>query len=512
MVRPNVLFMMADQFHAGCLSVLGSQARTPNLDRLAADGVRFQRAYCNNPICTPSRISFMTGQYPHTHGIFGLRAYELDDDNPDTLGAVFRRSGYQTALIGKSHMIRTWDRAGFEHIRYCDLIDCDKNDPLDNDYFRYLVQHEIADAYDLTVMHRKDPAGSKRGMVSEIPAEHSVERWTADESLAFLRGRDRSRPFFLKMSFQRPHPPLTIPAGTELLYDPDRLQLPYSAKDLFEHRFAGKPETIRSLLNRRGGSPYVPEDEGDLKLQLAYYFSLITIIDEQIGRVIDELHRSGDDRETIVVFTADHGDLAGEHGMLLKNSGIYEAVHRIPFILKYPGGPAGAVSDQCIESVDLYPTLCDLCGIAAPACVEGRSVLPLVQARGQGKPFAVCEFEFPGYTELSPKHTDRINAIRDDRYRLVYYGAEHSGELYDYGRDPHELDNVYDHPDYRHIRLSLLERLFDHINRYRVKWSAKDDREAVNQVRNTLVYGLHFGGRSWSEIKPFYRPSRNMKP
>ena len=125
--RPNVLFLMSDQHNAGSLGCAGhSTVRTPNLDRIAASGVRFTRAYCNNPICAPSRVSFATGQYPHTHGILGNNNFELDDRNPDTLAAVFRRRGYQTAIIGKAHMVKRWDAEAYEHIRYCDLCDADR--------------------------------------------------------------------------------------------------------------------------------------------------------------------------------------------------------------------------------------------------------------------------------------------------------------------------------------------------------------------------------------------------
>jgi arylsulfatase A-like enzyme len=133
--------------------------QTPSLDWVAASGVRFTRAYCNNPICAPSRISFVSGQYPHTHRILGNDIFELDDANSATLGATFRRHGYQTALIGKGHMVRAWDNAAYEHIRYCDLCDADRKTPTVHHYFKYLMDHGLADMYEDGTLPREHEAG-----------------------------------------------------------------------------------------------------------------------------------------------------------------------------------------------------------------------------------------------------------------------------------------------------------------------------------------------------------------
>ncbi|WP_164821605.1 sulfatase family protein [Paenibacillus koleovorans] len=498
--RPHVLYIMADQFHADCLGIEDRQVRTPHLDRLASEGVRFSQAYCNSPICGPSRCTFITGQYPHTHGILGNDIYELDDRNESTLSALFRRSGYQTAVVGKSHMVGAWDREGFEHIRYCDLCDCDRNDPMQNHYFRYLHELGLTDAYDLGTLKAEHPGARVRAFDSLIPDAHSLETWTGNETLQFLRERDERRPFFVHMSFQRPHEPYTVPFDTGLLYDPDEIELPPGIRDLFERRFAGKPEKMRRLAGVVGGMPYIPESEADLRRQLAFYYSLITRIDEQIGRVLDYLRETGEYENTIVVFTADHGDFAGDHGMVNKNIGIYESIHRIPFVLKYPGGPAGVRLNGIMESIDMYPTLCELCEVPLPVSsvpVEGRSLVSVVEGLEAGKPHTVCEWS-------SPRYEATVNAIRTDRYRLVYYGKG-EGELYDCASDPDEVDNRFEDPVYASVRLELLERMFDHINEYRLKSSNSLSKEVGRRTRNTMTRLLHTGQRSWSEVGPLYR-------
>ncbi|WP_135550458.1 sulfatase family protein [Paenibacillus cymbidii] len=494
--RPNVLYIMADQFHADCLGIVREQVRTPHLDRLAAEGVRFKQAYCNNPVCAPSRATFITGQYPHTHGVIGNDVFAMNDRNEHTLSAVFRRTGYQTALVGKSHMIGAWDAEGFEYLRYCDLCDCDRNDPLANPYFRYLHEHGLAHLYDLGTLKKEHPGSNIRAFESLIPERHSLETWTGDEALHFLQTRDGRRPFFLHLSFQRPHEPYTVPFDGGLLYDPVSIELPPGFVDLFERRFAGKPEKMKALAGTVGGFPYVPEDEADLRRQLAFYYSLITRIDGQIGRVFEYLRETGEYDNTVIVFTADHGDFAGDHGLVNKNIGIYESIHRIPFLLKFPGGPAGRVMDGIMESVDMFPTLCELCDCTIPQGVEGRSLKPVVAGELPGKPATVCEWSVARYER-------RVNAIRTDRYRLVYYGRG-EGELYDHETDPHELDNRYDDPAYAAIRLSLTEQIVDHIAQYRAKSDKEISGKVSHGTRNAMTRLLHTGRRSWDEIEHLY--------
>ncbi|MGD8237983.1 MAG: sulfatase-like hydrolase/transferase, partial [Armatimonadota bacterium] len=277
--RPNVLWLMTDQHNAACMGNEGRSVRTPTLDALADRGVRFSQAFCNNPICAPSRISFITGQYPHTHGHIGNDIFDYPEGNSNTISALARRRGYQTAIIGKAHMVRRWDEEGFEHIRYCDLCDADRDDPLTHHYFKYLCDNDLAEQYDLGTLPRDHPGAGNHWFVSDIPHEHSLEVWTGNETLQFLRHRDRRRPFFVQMTFQRPHAPLSPSPERADMYRPDDIDIPASARDLFERRFATKPAFQRAHAERRRGYPYVPVDEDELRRQLCHYYALITIID-----------------------------------------------------------------------------------------------------------------------------------------------------------------------------------------------------------------------------------------
>jgi len=489
--RPNVLFLMSDQHNADSMGVAGHPTvRTPNLDGLAANGVRFTRAYCNNPICAPSRISFVTGQYPHTHRLLGNNIFELDDENRETLGATFRRHGYQTALIGKGHMVKKWDQEAYEHVRYCDLCDADRRDPRTHHYFKYLLDHGLADMYEDGGLPRDHAAVQKKCAVAALPYEHSIEHWTGEETLDFLRGRDRTRPFLVHMSFERPHPHWMPSAEHADMYDPDQIRLGPDAADWWENQWAGRPEFITRSMRNRMQNFTLPE----LKKALAYHFALVSVIDMEIGRVLEWLRENDELDNTIIVYTADHGDFAGDHGVCLKNLGIYESIHRIPFLLSYPGGPKGVTRDAIIESVDLLPSLCELAQLPCPGEVDGRSIVSEAEGEGSGKAFALCEWDFP-----PPQR--RVNAIRTSRFRLVYYSHEDGGELYDHRDDPWEMQNRWSDPAYRDIRLELLEQLFDSVNHYSRKTDYETDAALEQRDRFTPTRLLHKHCRKWSDIE-----------
>ena len=493
--RPNILFLMSDQHNARSMSVAGHpNVKTPTMDRIAARGTHFTRAYCNNPICAPSRVSFVTGQYCHTHGILGNDNFELDDLNRNTLGAVLRRHGYQTAQIGKAHMIKKWDAEAYEHIRYCDLCDADRADPRTNHYFQHLIDHGIADRYEDGGLPADHECARTSSAVADLPYEHSIEHWTGAETLEFLEHRDASRPFFVHMSFERPHPNWMPSADHAGLYDPEQIVLGPDAADWWENRWAGRPEIIM-----RGARNWMGKfDLPMLKKAIAHHLALVTVIDMEMGRVLDWLEARGELDNTIVVYTADHGEFAGDHGICDKNLGIYESIHRIPFLLSYPGGPRGARSDGIIESIDLFPTLCELAGVPTPETVEGRSIVPLAEGKADGKDHAICEWDF-----LEPQR--RVNAIRTRRHRLVYYSHDIGGELYDHDRDPYEMRNVWDDPEYRSTRLELLEKLFDEVNRYRRKTDFDDDHRKAALTGPAPTSRVHGGRTKWSQIEHLFQ-------
>ncbi|MBN1864882.1 MAG: sulfatase-like hydrolase/transferase [Victivallales bacterium] len=505
--RLNVLWLMSDQHNANCAGYAGHpNVKTPGLDRIAQNGIEFTNAFANNPICSPSRICFMTGQHMHTHRMFGNNHAEYPHPNPDTLASLFRRYGYQTGLFGKSHMIRRWDQDGFERIRYTDLCDAQRNDPTTTHYFANLEKLGLTDLYEegnpkpgqLYTLDGSAPA--------QLPYEHSIERFTGDETLKFLDERDVTRPFFIHMSFQRPHSPIAPAPEYFNLYDPADIILPNSAADYFENKFAGKPTFMQKSLENGCGYPLADPNPERLKRCLASYFALITCIDMEIGRVLDRLEKQGELENTVVFYTADHGDFAGEHGLFHKNFGIYDSIQKIPFLLSWPGSPKGMKCPELVESVDLYPTLCELCDIPMPQGREGQSVLPLLGPKVKSKDAVFCEWEWSIDNEEL-----KISAIRTRDFRLVYYNSQIGGELYNHLDDPGETVNLWNNPQFRDVQTSLLQHLFDFTLKYQTETSCKTDRELDESCRFTPTRLLHKQGKFWSDLTNAYQKQRELQ-
>lgn len=484
----NVLFLMADQHNAECIGVTAKrpELRTPHLDRIAENGVRFERAYCNVPICQPSRISFFSGQYAHTHGMLGNHDFHYAGNMPPSLAETFRMHGYQTALVGKSHMIKAWDKKGFEHIRYCDLCDTDRWDILSNHYFKYLVDNGLGDMYE-------DSSGSLPGVdfdygKAKLPYKHSHEAWTGDESIKFLQNRDKHRPFFLFTSFERPHPTWLVADEIFDSYSPEEINLPASSADAFERDFAAKPDHIRIMFQDRR------KTEAMTRKCLTCHYALITAIDGEIGRILKYLQEQNELENTVIVYTADHGEFAGDHGVIKKNIGIYESIHRIPFLVSAPGIKPTVDFENIIESIDLYPTLCEICGIASPESAEGNSFTPMLAGKKGTKERAICEW---GVSD-----DDRSHAIRTKEWRLVHYRHWRCGELYHTSADPGELNNLWDSPEHQAKKTELLEYLLTEVSHYKLNSDQSSSyARDVKMYGSNSMYQIVRKGEKWSRIK-----------
>ena len=435
--RPNILLISDDQHNANKLGCYGDPlVKTPHLDRLAARGTRFTRAYSNNMVCAPSRVSMVTGQYVHSHGYYANSGPH--PGRPLWVTSYLRQHGYQTAMIGKAHYGYPKIVQEFDYFRLCDRIDLPPDDPLKNDFYRMLVEHGFEDKSDEVLATR---VGVNTPVRSLLPKERSVEWWTADATIEFLRARDRTKPFFAFMSFQRPHAPITPPAPYDTMYKPSDVQLPPSVNDTFE----GKPAEQLAMA-KRSTYPYHPGDRAKLQGIIAMYYGLISLMDHNVGRVLAELEAQNLTQDTLILFTADHGEFCGEHGLFHKNFGMYESIHHIPFIAAGPGFEAGQARDEIVQQIDIFPTACEFAGLPIPASVQGLSLLPLCR-RGQAawpRTAAFAEVE------------DR-KCIRTARYRMVFDPVGAANELYDHSEDPWELHNLYNKPESERVRLQLAE-------------------------------------------------------
>jgi uncharacterized sulfatase len=421
--RPNILFIAADDLNndLGCYG--HPLVQSPNIDRLAARGVKFDRAYCQFPLCSPSRSSVLTGLRPDTTRVFDLR-YHFRQDLPEvvTLPQLFRAGGYFVARVGKMYhygnpgQIGTSgldDPASWEEVR--NPAGRDKT-ALELDVIRYTGQR--GGSLGAAMAYLNDKQG--------VDAEHTDGK-VADEAIALLE-QHKDKPSFLGVGFYRPHCPWITPGGYFEKYSLADIHLPEVAPDYP----AGVPAPALGSTRPWPNLGVTPEQARECKL--AYYAS-ISFLDAQIGRLLDALDRLGLSDNTIVVLWSDHGYHLGEHGLWFKQS-CFEESARVPLIIAAPAlNRSGATCARNVELVDLYPTLADLAGLTAPASLEGVSLRPLL-----AHPSA--PWSRPAYTQVQrgdfPGHS-----VRTERWRYTEwdFGAR-GAELYDHESDPQELRNL----------------------------------------------------------------------
>jgi len=442
--RPNVLLILSDQHNA---KVLGHKdhpdVKTPHLDRLAEEGVRFDNAITQNPICTPSRVSFFSGQYCHNHGYYGLSG-----PNPGGLPTVlghFRRAGYRTAAIGKIHCPEYWvedDSDVFHEVCHCSV---GGRSP---EYQAYLDERGVAEDHE-SLVEFGIKAGKQKvdGRPSLFSYEDSMEGWSARKAIEFMEGcRREKRPFFLHVSFPKPHQCYTPARPFWDLYDEGKLTLPPNA----DSDLSGKAPHLRRTAERwRRGDWTVFEprtfEAGRLR-KLHGYLGSVSQVDHAVGEMLAALDRLALAEDTIVVYASDHGDYATEHGIMEKAPGICsDAITRIPFLWRWPGHvAAGHVAEEIVEAVDVPPTLCVLAGLEPLETADGRDLSALLSG-GRGEVHRIGVTECPW-----------SKSVRKGRFRYVHYPPEMFpdeypegfGELYDLEADPWETKNLYFDSDY----------------------------------------------------------------
>lgn len=456
--RPNVLMVISDQHiaHAmGCES--HPQAITPNMDRLASQGVRFSRAYAANPICTPSRVSVLSGQYVHNHGYFGLAGPQPGHHGTSDLPSVFghfQQAGYRTAGIGKLHMPNdphNWLEHDLTH-----FADCYEGGNASR-YRQHLARHGLLDKEDSIRLPEVPGRQQHEGRPSFLPYEHSVEGWCAREAMHFIDGCGDT-PFFAQVSLPRPHQCYTPDQKFWDMY-PEDLDLPETYADDASHRpphFQRMVDNYRADAEEKG----LLEPKGlDLLSRRVWraYLACITQCDHALGELMNHLEERGLAENTVVIYVADHGAYSTSFGVPEKAPGICsEHVCRIPMIWRVPGiTPAGHVAEPLVHHVDLAPTLCSLAGLEPMDTVDGYDLTPMLR----GEQTAVrecCVTEHVWSKSLRWKHWRFVHYQRD------MFGKD-VGELYDIEADPNERNNLYHDPEHRDIvhacRRHLLEWL-----------------------------------------------------
>jgi choline-sulfatase/uncharacterized sulfatase len=434
-IRRNVLCIIADQHNAGCIGIDGHpRAITPNLDRLSREGVRFRSAYTQNPICTPSRVSILSGQYVHNHGFYGLggRAPRLP-----SFFSHFRAQGYRTAAFGKIHVPEDGGHWLAEH---CDLLgDCyrygEKPSYFSDRYEAYLRSHGVLDKEDSVLLPEFPGVQQHEGRPSLLPYAHSVEGWSTAEAMRFIDASG-GQPFAVQVALPRPHQCYTPDQRFWDMY-PANLELPRTLRN----SPAGRPPHFRGTVEGLKNHKWLIEprtfEEGCRRVWRGY-LACITQVDFAVGQMLDHLGKTGKLENTIVIYGADHGAYSGAFGIPEKAPGICsEAVCRVPFIWRVPGlAGTGVVSRELVENVDIAPTITSLCGLPPMETADGCDLTPLLQ--GGDKPLR----------EIAVTENPWSKAVRWGPWRFVHYQREmfgHDvGELYNLEKDPDETRNLYE--------------------------------------------------------------------
>ncbi len=456
--RRNILFLLTDQQRVDTLGCYGNRAvSTPALDRLAATGTRFDRWYTPTAICTPARASLLTGYAPFRHKL--LANYErnvgyIEDLAEDqfTFSEALQGAGYNTGLIGKWHVgtNRTAADFGFDGPTLEGW-----HNPVDNpDYLRYLQENGLP-GYRISEQIRGTlPNGGPGNLLAarlHQPVEATFEYYLAERAIAMLRdyAADKSendKPFFLGLHYFGPHLPYLLPDEYFDMYDPAGIEMPASIAETF----VGKPPVQRNY------SAHWTFDTMPLEVSrklIAIYWGYATLIDQQIGRVLDVLDELGLNDTTAVFFSSDHGEFTGAHRLHDKGPAMYEDIYRTAGIIRVPGMPSGQVSDEFVSLMDCTATILALADLDPSPAVDSRSLLPLVAGDDvQWQDDIICEFH--GHHFPYPQRM-----VRDRRYKLVV-NPESVNELYDLVEDPGELSNSYEDPALVDVRGRLMHRLY----------------------------------------------------
>jgi uncharacterized sulfatase len=423
--KPNVLFIAVDDMNndLGCYG--HPLVKSPNIDRLAAMGTRFDRAYCQFPLCSPSRSSLMTGLRPDTTRVFDLQ-YHFRKGMPDvvTLPQMFMRNGYFAARVGK---IYHYGNPG-------DIGTSGLDDPASwNEFVNPAGRDHTTLELDIINYTPKRGLGSAMAFLADQTGkdEEHTDGKVATEAIRLLNAH-KDQPFFLAVGFYKPHTPYVAPKKYWDPYPMEKITLPEIAPDF-------QKNALEPALASTRPWPYMGVSTDQARECKQAYYAAISFVDAQIGRVLDELERLKLRDHTIIVFWSDHGYHLGEHGLWMKQS-CYEEASRVPFIIAAPGQKAaGKVSARTVELLDMYPTLADLAGLTPPANLEGASVRPLLDD-------PAAPWTHAAYTQVQrggfPGHS-----VRTERWRYTEWGGGEKGaELYDHDTDPHELHNLATDP------------------------------------------------------------------
>jgi arylsulfatase len=448
--QPNILWICTDQQRWDTIHALGNDhIHTPNLDRLVKEGVAFTQAYCNAPICTPSRASFLTGMYPSTvQGCKNGAAFW--PEQAPLVTKLLKDKGYICGLSGKLHLSTA-------------MANNPEKRPEDDGYTAYHFSHAPFQGGDKNdyLSWLKDK-GYTYKQIKALPWKQQVPlhqtTWCCDKAIAFVE-KNKGTPWVFSVNIFDPHGPLDPPKDFTERYDIDKIPAAlWKDSDL-----AQKAVFNDIMFQTKVRKPNLKKDQ----IAKAKYWATIEIIDENVGRLMKSLEDSGQADNTVIIFTSDHGEMLGDHGLWWKGCRFYEGLMRVPLIFWAPKRfKQNLRSNALVDLMDIAPTLMELTGETVPERMQGKSLIPILTGKAAPdfhKDYIRSEY----YACLGPATgskgwpENRATMIRTDHFKLVVYHDHEKGELFDMKNDPNEFTNLWDNPKFNKVRFMLMKKCFD---------------------------------------------------
>lgn len=446
---PNILWYCTDQQRFDTIAALGNNyVKTPTIDQLVKQGVSFTNTYCQSPICTPSRSSFMTGLYPtRVHNT--RNGNDTFDHHPPLISKMIADRGYDCGMIGKFHLLSSGYRTeprlddGFSFWKFSHA----PRDDWENghDYADWVK----AQGGDLDAM-RQSPERVR-------PHLHQTT-WATEMAIEFInQKRNQDQPWMLNINIYDPHPPFIPPIEYAELFNAEDMPGPYFKPSDLEHQakfascdFQGEIKT--------------PEEHQAHQAQ-ANYYAMIAQIDDQLARLLKHLDNIGQRDNTVIVFTSDHGETLGDHGLMWKGCRFYEGLVKVPLIISQPKQfKSNVQASGLVELFDMSATLLEIAGVELPDYFQGQSLMPVLKGENNGDTIrnsVRCEY----FDALDPHFTGGTGTFatmyREGDYKLCMYHGKNLGELYDLQKDPWEFDNLWDQPEYQNLKHELIYKSFD---------------------------------------------------
>jgi N-acetylglucosamine-6-sulfatase len=432
--QKNIIFIISDDHRYDAMGFMKANpwAETPNLDRLAKEGIHLKNAFVSTALCSPSRASILTGMYAHKHTVVDNTAPEPTDI--EYFPQAMQRANYQTAFFGKWHMGNEDDhpRKGFHH---------------------WEGLRGQGEYYNPSLNINGDRIQYKDSIyVADLLTNHAIE---------WIGKRDKSKPFFVYLSHKGVHAPFQPAKRHKNRYKNKSVPLPpsFSLTKTDEYKKHGIPEWVKEQRHSWHGVDYMYHGAFDFETFYRNYFETLLSVDESVGKVMDYLKENGMDQNTMVVYIGDNGFSFGEHGLIDKRHA-YEESMRVPLLIKYPGLiKAGSTSEAMVQNIDIAPTLLTFAGIKVPPVMQGKSFIEVLKGNSlQHRDKIFYEY----YWEYLFPQTPTMFSIRTDQYKYIhYYGIWTQNELYDLKKDPHEMNNLIADPKYIQLSKEFSTQIFD---------------------------------------------------